>query len=486
MKKILIFFLCIGLAGCQDFLEEDAKGQILGDNAINTVEGLDAALTGAYKGLLRTWSRGLLTNGSLQATTMGGDDLTTLTGGNKAEYRDFDQFVVNDQNSKAAQVWDGCYKTIQGANNVINNFHKTNGVKVMIDQIVGEAYFLRALGYYWLVREFGRVPIITSEAFTEEMLTVKVSEPAETYKLIEADLAKAEELLANAKRDPGRPNKGSAKALLADVYLTEGGWPIKDASKYVLAAAKAKEVIDNKTAYGFDLVPELNMLWPGSKETVGTKEEVMAFHTSIDFGGSVNAFWGASGQPGEIGGWDDYFAEIKFFNDFPEGKRKDATFLTEFTKDGNTVTWENFNAYHPYYKKFSLVEPNWASGMPLHLIRYAHVLLIYAEAQARSGSVTQEAYDAVNAVRLRAGLDPLEGLTPTDFANAIVDERKWEFAGEWSRWFDLVRLEMVEEVNADKDALDLKPKVTITKAKYWFPIPQTDAQLNPNLLSTGG
>ncbi len=63
----------------------------------------------------------------------------------------------------------------------------------------------------------------------------------EIYALIEADLKKAEELLPDKKREPGRPNKGSAKAMLADVYLTEGGWPVKDASKYALAAAKARK-----------------------------------------------------------------------------------------------------------------------------------------------------------------------------------------------------------------------------------------------------
>ena len=91
--------------------------------------------------------------------------------------------------------------------------------------------------------------------------------------------------------------------------------------------------------------------------------------------------------------------------------------------------------------------------MQLTLIRYAHVLLIYAEAQARAnGSADSDAYDAVNAIRQRAGLAPLSGLSNTDFINSVVQERAWEFAGEYTRWFDLVRLEMVESANANKDA----------------------------------
>jgi hypothetical protein len=122
------------------------------------------------------------------------------------------------------------------------------------------------------------------------------------------------------------------------------------------------------------------------------------------------------------------------------------------------------------------------SNNPVVMIRYAHVLLIYAEAQARSSAApSPEAYAAVNAVRLRAGLGELAtGLNSAAFADAVVDERAWEFAGEWSRWFDLVRLEKVEAANASKDPGDLEPG-EITKEKYWLPIPGADAQMNPNL-----
>ncbi|WP_221391235.1 RagB/SusD family nutrient uptake outer membrane protein [Dyadobacter sp. NIV53] len=483
MKKILIYILLASLTACSDFLEEDPKGAIIGTNAISSVEGLEAALTGTYKGLLRTWSRGFLTS-SMQGFVMGGDDLTTLVAGNKSDFRQQDQFVVTSGNSHIAMIWNGCYKTIQGANNIINNYQNTTGDKARIDQIVGEAYFLRGLSYYWLVRGFGKVPVILSADFSTDLLTIGKSPETEVYALIEADLQKAEELVANVKRDQGRPNKGSVKALLADVYLTEGGWPIKDPTKYALAAAKAKEVIDNKATYGFELIDDLSKLWSqGGASAIGTSEEVLSFQTSDQYGGSANAFWGDAARPGDEGGWDDYFSEINFFNNFPEGKRKDATFYTVFTKsDGSKVNWQNSLSKHPYYKKFRLTVPNYISSMPVHIIRYAHVLLIYAEAQARSGSTPNtEAYAALNAVRERAGLKALTGLTNEGFTKAVVDERSWEFAGEFTRWFDLVRLELVESANASKNVDDLKPLAAIGKDKYLFPVPLTDANINPNL-----
>ena len=485
MKKLTIVCLFVTLTGCSGYLEEVPQGQVVGINAIQDVAGLEAALTGTYKGMLRTWARGFLTS-ALEAYVMGGDDVTSLSGGNKAEFRQTDQFDVVSSNSRLGQIWSGCYKTIQGANNIINNYRTVSGDQNTINAIVGEAYFLRALGYYWLVRGYGNIPLITSADFTNDLLSIQKSAPADIYKLIESDLKQAEQLVPNAKRDAGRPNKGSVKALLADVYLTEGGWPINDAAKYALAAAKAKEVMDNKAMYGFDLVPDLATLWSGTPASVGTSEEVFSFQTSVNYGGSANAFYGSSATPGDENGWDDFFAEVGFFNRFPAGKRKDITFYTEFTKpDSTKISWQNSQSKHPYYRKFRLADnTNYQSSMPVHMIRYAHVLLVYAEAQARSGgSVSADAYTALNAVRKRAGLPDVTNLSATNFASAVVDERAWEFAGEWTRWFDLQRLEQVEAANApDKKATDdLKPIGAINKADYWYPTPIGDANINPNL-----
>lgn len=486
MKKYMVILFGMLLMSCSKFLEEDPKGQVVGSGAIVDIPSLDAALTGAYKGVTRTWARGFL-NANTQGFAMGGDDLTTLFGGNKANFRQIDQFEVTSANPHIAWIWNGCYKMIQGANNVIVNAPKIVGDQTRIDQITGEAYFLRALGYYWLVRGFGPVPLITKIDYeiTPELLNVKKAEPTAVYKVIEEDLLKAETLIGVTKRDPGRPNKGTVKALLADVYLTEGGWPLKDASKYALAASKAKEVIDDKATYNFDLA-DLAILWAGDVRAIGTKEEVMAFHTSENYGGASNSFTGAPTIPAEEGGWEDYHAEINFFTSFPAGKRKDITFHTVFHKaDGTLVPWENSISKHPYYAKFRIEKnANAASSMPMHMLRYAHVLLIYAEAQARAaGTPNEAAYAALNAVRNRAGLgDAPANLPGASFVSMVIAERAWEFAGEGTtRWFDLIRLEQVEAANANKNDADLKPIGTITKADYWFPAPLTDASINPNL-----
>jgi hypothetical protein len=480
MRKLYFISILFLASACSKQLTEEPNGLVLGSAGISNQAGLEAALTGAYGSLLVPWESGFTTVSQI-AMTMGADDLTTHPGSNKEEFREFDRFSVADLNSRMVPIWRGCYKTIQSTTNIINNYKAVqDGTEATIQGIVGEAYFLRALCYYWLTRFWGAVPVVPSEKFSSELLSLTKTAPADVYKLIEADLAKAEAWVPNTRRSTGRPNKGAVKALLADVYLTEGGWPIKDASKYALAATKAKEVIDNKTLYGIDLYQGgFLKIFAG-----GTVEDVFALYTRGQWV-TYNSFYGLSTMPENEGGWSDFFPELNFFNNFPAGTRKDATFSTSFVVNGVTIPWQDVTTKHPYYKKFTIqsgTAATYMSANPVIMIRYAHVLLTYAEAQARSGTVNADAYTAINAVRQRAGLTTdLAGLTPDDFIKAVIDERAWEFAGEWNRWFDLVRLEKVEEANANKNPGDLQPNGPITKADYLLPIPGADVLVNPNL-----
>lgn len=490
MKKLLIIFLPVMLvAGCKGYLEEDTTGLLYGPNVLSTQAGLESALTGSYKGLASQWSTGFL-HPSANGAVLGADDVTTHPASNKADWREFDQFNVSTTNQRSGAVYNGCYKTIQGANNVINNYSKTVGTKATIDIIAGEAYFLRGFSYYWLTRFYGNIPLVLSGEYSDSLLTIKKSTPEQVYNLIVADMKKAETMLPNTKRDPGRPNAGAAKAFLADVYLTMAGWPLKQTDKYDLAAAKAKEVIDNSAKYGFQLLPTFAAVFENDPTVSGTPEAVFQISGFAGGSGTANATYGNTTMPGEEGGWDDMFSELNFFKNFPEGPRKDATFRTEFGLGTTKIPWQQSLTRHPYFKKW-YIKGNVvtsSSSLPSVMMRYAHVLTVYAEAKARgTGGPDQVAYDALNQIRLRglpAGtkvLSPADGLSATQFANAVVQERAWEFACERTRWFDLIRLELVEAANAAKSPEDLQPIKPITKANYWFPLPYTDTSINPNL-----
>lgn len=480
--KIIYCFIIItlcSLSGCKKFLEETPRGLLSGEAAIADEGGLNAQLAGGYHTLIGSWDMGFATAAAI-GTTMGGDDVTTHPESNKADFREFDQFNVTAFNARSVALWNGCYKTIQSANNIINNYTNVIGDAGAIQQIAGEAYFLRAFSYYYLVRLWGKIPLITTEVYSPDLLTIEKSEITDVYQLIEEDLNKAKDMVGNTKLSSGRINKGTVLAYLSDVYLTQTGWPIKNSAKAAQAASVAKEVIDSKSSYGFDLYQgDFLKIFAG-----GTPEDVFALQT--DGNVTNNLFYGLAAMPVDIDGWNDFQAEINFFIDFPAGNRKDGTFLTSVTKDGQVIQWQNFELKHPYYKKFWIQNGDpftYYSKNPIIMMRYAEVLLIYAEAKARAGSADGDAYNAINAVRQRAGLaDLTPGLNSDDFIKAVVQERAWEFAAEWHRWFDLVRTETVGTANANRNANEI-PLIgnPSDQSKWLLPIPAGDASINPNL-----
>ncbi|MEK6479339.1 RagB/SusD family nutrient uptake outer membrane protein [Catalinimonas sp. 4WD22] len=482
MKNILIIsILILSVSSCSDFLEEDLSAQITSESgALKNESGLTAALAGTYKPLTYTWNSGL-GNASTQAVLMGSDDLTTHKASNKADFREFDQFKVAQQNGRLPFIWSGAYKSIQGANNIIANYEDATGDQAVIQQIAGEAFFLRAYNYFWIVRLWGEAPLVlNTHIFDEEMLSIESSSVAEIYEQIIADLSMAEDLLGDTKPAPGRVNKGTAKAVLAEVYLNMAGWPLNDASKYELAASKAKEVIDNQDTYGFGLVENFADLWLA--ENSGNQEEVFALNFWAGAWYNGNAVYGSSARPSDEGGWDDYFSEITFFEEFPESPRKDATFMTELT-DG--TPWQEFSTGRPYFEKLQGPENDWLNAYSLPLERMAEVYLNYAEAQvmATGDPSDPSALEAVNKIVRRAnGLPPNTPDASMDWTSAtqeqIVQEKAWEFAGEYSRWFDLVRLQLVEEVIARKHPDDLQPLGPI---QYYLPLPASETLANPNL-----
>ncbi len=482
MKNIILLIAFIfSTTACSDFLEEDLSAQITSDSgALSNEKGLTAALAGTYKPLTYTWNSGL-GNASTQAILMGGDDLTTHKASNKADFREFDQYRVAQQNGRLPFVWSGAYKSIQGANNIIANYESATGDQAVIQQIAGEAFFLRAYNYFWIVRLWGEAPLVLeTHVFDEAILSVDKSSVSDIYAQIIDDLTMAENLLGDTKPKPGRVNKGTAKAVLAEVYLQMAGWPLKDASKYAMAASKAKEVIDNAGTYGFGLMENFADLW--NPENDGNPEEVFALNFWAGAWYNGNAVYGLPAIPSDIGGWDDYFTEITFFEEFPESPRKEATFMTEL-EDG--TPWQEFSTGRPYYQKLQGDSKNWQNAISLPLERMAEVYFVFAEAQIMStgNNSDPDALEAVNKiVRRGEGLPPNTPNASVDWTSAtqeqIVQEKAWEFAGEYSRWFDLVRLEMVEEVVAKKDPADLQPLGDI---QYYVPLPASETLANPNL-----
>ncbi|MBN2863306.1 MAG: RagB/SusD family nutrient uptake outer membrane protein [Bacteroidales bacterium] len=491
MKKLSFFLISLLLiiTSCDKFYEEDLSSLLTAESgALSNEIGLNAALAGAYKPLASGFGGGLA-SAHMAAVLMGSDDLTTHKSSNKACFREFDQFNVVNNNDRLPLTWNGCYKTIQQCNNILANYETAVGNQDVIKQIAGEAYFLRGYSYFWITRLHGKAPLmLDSHIWNEDNLSIAPAEIEDIYDQIISDLQMAISLMADKKLNVGRAGKGSAKAVLAEVYLQMTGYPLKDVSKYALAASTAKDVIDNQATYGFGLLSDYAELWPTpAKNNDGHKEEVFV----LSFQGtreSYNCWIGIAARPGaEMTGWDDYFCEIGFYNQYPDQYRKDVTFLSEWTnKDGITIPWTQFGTKRPYYKKLFGTMNTHRNGLNQPLERFAETLLIFAEAQimATGDNSDPDALEAFNQVRRRAyGLDPFTPDVTVDATSItqrdVIEEKGWEFAGEFCRWFDLVRLEMVEETFPLKDPDELQPLTN--NPNYFIPYPLVEAQVNPNL-----
>jgi hypothetical protein len=444
---------------------------------------------------------------SKETSYFGSDDYTTDPGLNKQDQRDFDRLSGGSTNSSLTAEWNGPWLAIYQANNILANYQKVNSSTALKNTAAGQAYFIRGLCYYYLVRTFGELPLVlTVLDINERPSRVGVDK---IYASIINDLKAAKGLLGTAVLT-GKPNTYSASACLADVYLTMAGWPLNQTANYALAAAEANVVIQAGV---------YNLSTPYDKvfTTNNTPESVFSLEYSVA-GGLPNRRFGSSNIPlDEVAvdgssGWDDVYPEINFFKNAPVCTRTDLTFYTTLklrNPDKTTFTlipWDSptTHAQHPYYKKFRAglngdgvnetatqilsIQPS--TNKALDVIRYPQVLLDYAEAATMSeGSPSGAAYSAINQVRIRAGELPLTaGLGQIAFRDAVVYERAYEFAGEFGvRWFDIVRLQLLPQVIASRSPSENSiPAGTNVTQKYLAPIPFSEIAINKQWIQNPG
>lgn len=500
MKKYIYLFvlLFLGNSCTKTFLDENTNGSVLDPKILFTSDQIQLASDD-----LPRLFRNIYGQSGCVGPFMGGDDLTAHPSSNKLRFREVDIFAASDDNDRILLYWQNCFAVIRSANSIFANVEKSIASQSVIDDVKGQAYFYRGLSYSFLTRIFGKVPLITKFDLKPD-LTIQSAEVAAIYDQIVTDLQTAEGLLPDVRSEgsgdrggyPGaKPCKGTVKALLSQVYLTMAGWPLKQTANYALAAAKAREVIDNASTYKYAILTNPKDLWTWANNY--TNQEIvlgMYFNTTTEQSmhgplGSRPEEW-VNPNASWASGWCDYFAEISFFKRFPAGIRKDATYQTIINVAGVDVSWDDArtNRQHPYFAKFQDEFPgsSWVGARAGQVIRYAEVLLNYAEAQAMAeGTPNADAYNAINTIRNRAGLPNLvAGLSGTAFRDSVIKERGWEFAGGEapSRWFDLIRTETLEQVTLLRDPKELTLKKQPTHDDYWMPIPVVDGGINPNLL----
>jgi starch-binding outer membrane protein, SusD/RagB family len=498
------FITWLSFVGCQK-LNEDPKASLTPQTYFNSQSDLDAALAGVYTVLSYDGSYGFT---SRMTSYFGADDLTTDPGLNKGDMRDFDRLSGGSANNGLEAEWQGPWRCIYQGNNLLANYQKVKTADSLKNQAAGQVYFLRAWSYYMLVRTFGPVPLVLTP-IGADVRPARASVDS-VYASIVSDLQNAINFLPTSF--PGQPGKvtlNAAKSLLADVYLTMAGWPLKKTDHYALAATEANEVIQSGQ---YSLVPVFADVFNQNN----TSESI--FTLQFDVSGALpQRSYGSSCVPldeiatNNSSGWDDYYPEINFFLNAPICARTDATFYTtlKLKQPDNSfllVPWSSAQTHagHPFFKKFRAAlggdgvsetatvinSINPSTNKALDLIRYPMVLLDYAEASTiATGTASAGAYAAINLVRTRAGLPNLAaGLSATDFQDSVVNERAYELAGETGvRWFDIVRLQILPQVLAARAPSEnpINPATNIQNA-YLAPIPIKEMLRNPSWTQNPG
>ncbi|QMW06558.1 RagB/SusD family nutrient uptake outer membrane protein [Spirosoma foliorum] len=473
MKKALIFSIgLLALTSCTD-LNENPQALLTAEQFYKTESDAISAVNSVYNGALNNGGLTMYNRLFHLAFEIMSDDAIAGLRVTNADVRSIAVLAHSTTNDRVDELWKESYTAINRANIAIARIPAISMNETLRTRLINEAKFLRALTYFTLVRLWGDVPLIVQETGSLEKEAIQVSRtPAEqVYQQIISDLTDAEALPNSySGADAGRATGGAAKAILAKVYLTRQEW-----SK---AATKSLEVINGP--YGYDLFENFADVF--NVATKNGKEHIFSVQCKSNVNGQGNRLASSATPVGIAGvasaGTDEPQPDVyKLYS--ATDKRRDVTFFTSLVSPttGKAVTFDP--RFFKYFDPAQTANPT-ESAKNIPVIRFAEILLIYAEALNEAGSPTTEAYTAINRVRKRAGLAALENLTQSQFREAVYTERRLELMFEFQRWFDLIRTKRMIT------ALHAAGKPNAAEKHYLHPVPQREIDLNPKLTQNPG
>lgn len=499
------YYLCtlacaITVSSCS--LDETSYTEIEKGNYMNNATEAENVLLGVYRNMVQDGIYGF--HLSLYFTIP--SDIAKVTGNSTDGLRLIPSNAYTSSQTEIATTWANLYSAIYSANDFIEalqqkigTYDETNYKKAAV--YMAEARCLRALYYFEVVRWFGHVALITNtEQSRQHPSTFTQADPADVYKFIEADLQYAIDNLPYAIDDNIRSDnsfrlsKGAALGLLTKVYATWAGYPVHDTSKWEDAAKTAKILVESGKHH---LLDDYEQLWKNTCNGVWDEEESLievSFYAPTVTGVSANDPCGRIGKwngvqasgirgvrnagnwrviPTFLRDWKDRESDKRWGLSFADYKYGKATNTGEdgvkivINSSGNIEDAIKDDAKDALKKSYVdnvcprkwdtedyvnsanyLIDAN-LSNINWYILRYADVLLLYAEAlnEWKQGP-TDDAYRAINMVRRRGfGLpvdtdnskSDLSGMSYEEFQKAVRNERAYELAFEGHRRQDLVR-----------------------------------------------
>ena len=476
---IAIALLGFSFSSCSDFLEQNPQTDLSENDFYKTADDILSAVNGAYSSL----QEGDIYGNWYVFGEIPSDNTRNQLSGSVTTQNEFDQFYIDTQNSMIANFWKAAYKVINRTNTILG---RIDGIEInteLANRYKLECKFIRALMYFNLVRVYGDVPLVLKEISISESYDI-LREPIENvYNQVIADLKEAQDLpVSYSTAEDGRATQGAAKALLANVYMT--------LHKYAEAETILAEIINSgryslleNTPGSLNIDGYKNVFSPvnhNSKEGIfeiqflkggyGEGSNYANNFAPENSGTNVVAVGGTGGNN---------IPEMDIYNAYEEGDlRRDFSMSLGYYDNRKNNEWVESR----YVCKFMDVpyQNNDASNN-YPVIRYADVILMYAEALNQNGK-TAEACKYLNMTRRRGfGYQTTEtspvDLQTTDkaqFALMVEQERRVELAFENHRWFDLIRTGRAVEVMRSKG-------FSLNETNLICPIPQKQIDVNPKL-----
>lgn len=448
MKKILVLasLATLLMTSCGDsFFDLEPASSVTIDKVYKTASDYNVAVIGCYAKLQSQ------VNFYTECCEYRSDNLSlgAPTAGTQDRY-DIDHFTEKPSNGILSSYWANFNNNVYRCNLLLDQIDGANFAENQKKQYKGEAMFIRALNYFNMYRIWGGVPATKHVVSATEALKVARYSDEQMFDLIAGDL---KEIVDNnylpetySSADMGRATSGAAKALLGKVYLTFHKW------------TEAKDILSQLIGK-YQLVSPIAQVF--NVDNKNNNEIIFAVHFNKEIEGEGHSYWYNLTNAS-----DDTNQTSSLLNTFPTGDaRKDLITYVQVEKNVRLMN-KFYDTKSPTFKTV---------GNDQILLRYADVLLMYAEAlneiqyDASEGSL---ALKYLNAVRQRAGISNLtvkQLPTQEKFRKGILVERQREFPYEGQRWFDLVRMGFAKSVMAENG-------VEIKDYQLLFPIPQQEIE----------
>jgi hypothetical protein len=500
---ISVSLIAFNVVSCKKLAETPIPTDQVAQNSVYTNDATAIAVMNDVYRLMNTAPIQSLGNlGSISVNLGLAADEFSLTSPYKTGTNLFQKYYQNDLSTVSPTLtyggehWGPFYKIIFRCNAAIEGL-SSSGADVLTPkvklQLLGEAKFVRSFFYFYLVNEFGDVPLVLT---TDPQMNINLarSPKADVYKQMINDLLDAEDKLSSDYLDVTllsktservRPTKWAAAALLARVYLYNGNFT-GDASNYTNAEAKASEVINNTGSYA--LLPTLNGVFlKNSKEAIWQIQPTdVNFNTRegqiLVIPGTGPAF-GGTGNPVVLS-----TQLLGSFEANDKRKAKGNWVDTIIYKSSPAPLKYDTLPYVAKYKIGTSTGVNTIAGLTEYftVLRLAEQYLIRSEARAQLANFNGSQSD-LNLIRNRAGLLSITPNDKTSLLTAILYERQHELFGEWGhRWLDLKRTGNIEAVMTLVTPINTGGSPTWRSYQQLFPIPMDIIQTSPNVRQNGG